>query len=413
MSCPYIPAQNGRAERKHRHITEMGLALLFHCYAPMHLWVEAFCTAVYTINRLPTLIISNKSPFKMLYGRPPSYETFHVFGCRVYPCLCDYTQHKFKPRSLPCIFLGYSTHHKGFRCLNPATSRVYISRHARFDETCFPYEKNCTPSASSLTYSEFVDFSPKSNPSLHIPPSSHTSSSSNQTPPCRICPTIPSQHTHHPHNDTPLLDPPLSPQSPQNPPSPHAHPPSPQLAQNPPPRTTVFVPPNLHPMQTRAKLGIFKTRYPADLALLGSHGLYSALTAIFEPRGIKTTFKYPHWVKPMHDEMTMLRTNETWDLVPRPPNTNIVGSKWVYRTKFLADGLVDRYKVRLVAQGFSQLPGFDFTHTFSPVIKASTVRNLIPRHYAFLVSTSARCQECISQWLLVKTCIYGAASWVY
>lgn len=46
----------------------------------------------------------------------------------------------------------------------------------------------------------------------------------------------------------------------------------------------------------------------------------------------------------------------------------------MFRTKYLADGMVDRYKARLVAQGFTQILGFYFTHTFSPIVKASTVR---------------------------------------
>lgn len=82
-SCPYTPAQNGRAERKHRHVTEMGLTLLFHVAAPMSLWVESFSTAVSTINCLPTPLLGNKSPFELLFGHTPSYDSFHVFGCRV------------------------------------------------------------------------------------------------------------------------------------------------------------------------------------------------------------------------------------------------------------------------------------------------------------------------------------------
>lgn len=76
----------------------------------------------------------------------------------------------------------------------------------------------------------------------------------------------------------------------------------------------------------------------------------------------------------MDVEICALRQNWTWDLVPRPPGINIVGSKWVFCTKYLSDGFVDRQKARLVALGFTQIPGFDFSHTFSPVVKASTVR---------------------------------------
>ncbi|GJZ86599.1 retrovirus-related pol polyprotein from transposon RE1 [Tanacetum coccineum] len=76
----------------------------------------------------------------------------------------------------------------------------------------------------------------------------------------------------------------------------------------------------------------------------------------------------------MRDEMEALKQNYTWTLVPRPSASNIVGSKWVYRTKYHADGSVERFKARLVAQGFTQIPGLDYSYTFSPVVKASIVR---------------------------------------
>nr|CAN65250.1 hypothetical protein VITISV_007535 [Vitis vinifera] len=116
LSCPYTPAQNGRAERKHRHVTETGLTLLFHSHLSPRFWVDAFSTATYIINRLPTPLLGGKSPFELLYGHSPHYENFHPFGCRVYPCLRDYMPNKLSPRSIPCIFLGYSPSHKGFRC---------------------------------------------------------------------------------------------------------------------------------------------------------------------------------------------------------------------------------------------------------------------------------------------------------
>ncbi|KAK9065217.1 hypothetical protein SSX86_016600 [Deinandra increscens subsp. villosa] len=96
-----------------------------------------------------------------------------------------------------------------------------------------------------------------------------------------------------------------------------------------------------------------------------------------DPKSFKTASKFPHWWTAMHKEMAVLKENNTWTLVDRPPNVNIVGSKWLFKTKLRADGSVERHKARLVAQGFSQVPGFDFDHTFSPVVKATTIRIVI------------------------------------
>jgi len=72
-----------------------------------------------------------------------------------------------------------------------------------------------------------------------------------------------------------------------------------------------------------------------------------------------------------------LQNNHTWNLVPRPADTNIMGSKWVFRTKYLPDGSIDRLKAHLVAKGYTQIPGLDYTDTFSPIIKATTVRGVL------------------------------------
>lgn len=127
-------------------------------------------------------------------------------------------------------------------------------------------------------------------------------------------------------------------------------------------------------MITRSKVGIFKPRHLLDLASLEKSPLHQALFATKEPCGFKSAAKNPAWLSAMEDEMQALRSNNTWDLVPRPSTSNIVGSKWVYRTKYNSDGTIQRLKARLVAQGFNQLPGIDYTHTFGPVVKAASVR---------------------------------------
>jgi hypothetical protein len=68
-----------------------------------------------------------------------------------------------------------------------------------------------------------------------------------------------------------------------------------------------------------------------------------------------------------------LLTNGTWSLCPRPLHQHIVRNKWVYKIKRKQDDSIEQYKACLVAKGFDQKCGIDFTETFSPVIKPSTI----------------------------------------
>lgn len=64
----------------------------------------------------------------------------------------------------------------------------------------------------------------------------------------------------------------------------------------------------------------------------------------------------------------MIEKNQTWKLIERPKNKEVIGLKWVYKTKYDEDGSVQKYKARLVAKGYSQQPGVDFNETFAPVV---------------------------------------------
>ena len=83
------------------------------------------------------------------------------------------------------------------------------------------------------------------------------------------------------------------------------------------------------------------------------------------------------WIKAMESEMKSLNDSDVWDIVPLPSGKKAVGSKWVYKIKTGADGTIERYKARLVAQGFTQQYGADYDETFSPVVRMEPFRVLI------------------------------------
>lgn len=117
----------------------MGLTLLAHACIPLKFWDKAFLTAVFLINCLPSKIIHNQTPIKCLYGIPPDYSFICTFWCAVWPNLRPYNSKKLQFRSKKCVFLGYSNMHKGFKCLDPAEGRIYISSDVVFDENIFPF----------------------------------------------------------------------------------------------------------------------------------------------------------------------------------------------------------------------------------------------------------------------------------
>ncbi|GJX15626.1 ribonuclease H-like domain-containing protein [Tanacetum coccineum] len=103
------------------------------------------------------------------------------------------------------------------------------------------------------------------------------------------------------------------------------------------------------------------------------------------PKSYTHTFRDPNWHSAMIDEYNALFKNNTWILVPRPQDANIVRSMWLFRHKHNVDGSLSCYKARLVANGSTQLTGIDVDETFSPVVKPATIRTVlclvISRHW--------------------------------
>ena len=83
-SCVNTPQQNGRVERKHRHILNVSRALLFQTNLPVKFCGEAVLTAAYLINRTPSSVFNGRSPYEILHGVKPDYKALRVFGSTCY-----------------------------------------------------------------------------------------------------------------------------------------------------------------------------------------------------------------------------------------------------------------------------------------------------------------------------------------
>ncbi|KAM1732083.1 hypothetical protein ACFX11_017881 [Malus domestica] len=96
-----------------------------------------------------------------------------------------------------------------------------------------------------------------------------------------------------------------------------------------------------------------------------------------EPKHFRAASKVTQWQQAMQEEFNALKAQGTWILVPLPSNREVIGSKWVYKIKRNSDGTISKYKARLMAQGFSQNEGLDYSETFSPVVRHTTVRIIL------------------------------------
>ncbi|KAJ9540774.1 hypothetical protein OSB04_027280 [Centaurea solstitialis] len=322
-SCPGTSPQNGRAERKHRHILDTVRTLLVSAKCPARFWGEAAFTAVYTINRHPTPILHNKSPYEVLHGVLPAYDLLKVWGCACFVQLQPHEHNKLEPRARLCLFLGYGIEHKGYRCWDPVSKRLRISRNVTFWEHV-PYYS--LPDTESPPIPLFPESAPP------IPP----------TPP-----PIPD-----------FLGQPSDP-APTPPPTPEVSAESP----DPGPSTS-------EPVRRSDRV----RQVPAHLR---DYHCYATLLSNHEPTSYKEAASCSQWQAAMQEELRALAKAHTWDSVLLPSGKRPIGSKWVFKIKTRSDGSVDRYKARLVAKGFNQEYGIDYEETFAPVARITSVRSLL------------------------------------
>ncbi|XP_072084303.1 uncharacterized protein [Arachis hypogaea] len=339
---------------------------------------EAFTSAANLINQLPTPTLENKPPVEKLFGKKPDYTSFRVFGCLCFPHLRPYNKNKLEFRSSPCVFTGYSPLYKGYRCLTPG-GKTIITRNVVFDERKFPFKdgkflhEDSNPPLLALQQFPTIPIvyahKPSPVPSLtqrqpntfsSSPLTSATTSTASHEPSGAQFPTSPAINDNSqsiPSTQQPFLS--TQSAAPSNIPIP-----IPisdieilLLAEPAPPTTTSST--NTHSMITRSKSNCLRPR---------------AFHVSVEPRSVKDAMAHPQWKEAIDLEYNALMKNQTWKLVPLPKGREAIGSKWVYRVKYNADGTLHKYKARLVAQEFSQRPGFDFTETYSLVVKPTSIR---------------------------------------
>jgi hypothetical protein len=83
---------------------------------PNYFWAKVVTTAVYIMNRTPTLAVHGMTPEEKFTGKKPNVSHLKVFDCIAYVHVPDEKKSKLDPKDDKCIFIGYSLKQKGYRC---------------------------------------------------------------------------------------------------------------------------------------------------------------------------------------------------------------------------------------------------------------------------------------------------------
>ncbi|KAK1435086.1 hypothetical protein QVD17_00846 [Tagetes erecta] len=403
-TCPHTPQQNGVVERKHRHLLETARALRFEANLPKRFWGECILTAAYIINRLPSRVINNKTPYELIWNQKPEYDHMKVFGCLAYYKNMNTKGDKFEERGRPGIFMGYLHGTKGYKVYDIESKNMIVSRDVFFCEEHFPFKNlkinetnddepiiyhECTCHENNITTQTIeqnqetgheVTFEHEEVQNEDSAPSPTNNSDVNFDASfigenvihnedigfVNIEPTQPEDFNDNSHipNQTETRST-RNKSQPKKfndffvklPPSvDHSHPTSNQVAST------------VHPISNFVSYDKFSDNHKAFLA---------AVNANDEPKCFKQAAQDARWREAMQQEITALEKNGTWTLENLPEGKRAIDSKWVYKTKYKPSGEVERYKARLVARGFKQLEGVDYHDTFAPVAKLVTVRTLL------------------------------------
>nr|GEU71049.1 retrovirus-related Pol polyprotein from transposon TNT 1-94 [Tanacetum cinerariifolium] len=89
-------------------------------------------------------------------------------------------------------------------------------------------------------------------------------------------------------------------------------------------------------------------------SLAGSETKSLMVLFVGDPITLEEAFEKEEWIEAMKDELVSIHRNQTWELVDPPEGKNVISFKWVFKTKFLADGSIQKHKARLVVRGCSQ-----------------------------------------------------------
>lgn len=336
LSAPYSPQQNGVAERVNRTLVEMAKCLLFDAKMSKNYWGEAIVTACYLKNRQPHKLLELKTPYEIWYSKRPDLSHLRIFGSIVYAHVPKENRQKLDDKAIRCKFLGYVDGVKGYRLVSEASGKIIISRDVKFIDDRLIFKsisenvlKNKESEAEVMFDDRATDQTEKYQESRQV--NSSESLSTEET----IQSSVTNEELSSSGTASNLTE---------------------ELRRS--ARMNKGVPPlKFDPMSCLALASVDQPPTSYQEAIKDQDA--------------------DCWLKAMDSEMESLKKNNTWQLVSLPNDQVAIPLKWVYQLKHDAGGNIVKHKARIVVKGFMQEHGKNFSETFAPVAKFTTLRILL------------------------------------
>ena len=405
------PQFNGVAESNLRTVMAMARKMRVHAGLDVSFGYFAAQCALSVYNNTPTRgLVNGMTPHQAWTGMRSDVSAFRVFGCLCWTHLNKEHLSKMDNRARSGIYLGLSPNSKGYLVYNPTSNRVSNTRNIIFDESCFP-ARSFEPSPDL----PLADSTPLPFPITPYNSASAQSDSPNQSDEPDESEDL-SNLSHQPYFDMEVQLPhyPMSSdsdnlildeiKSADSPPSLLPVPPAidtqpipisdrfeigDDFSPPPAPRRSL----RIAQMATKSMAGVSSYIFLSlisicSLLFISLSAVESAINTIkghkiFEPKTYKDAISCndaAEWLESMRREFDTLIANDTFRIISRndvPKGRKLLRAKWVYKVKTDAQGNLASRKSRLVAKGFTEVPGVDFFEIFHPVGQGQTFRLLL------------------------------------
>lgn len=367
----HTPQQNGVAERMNRTIIEKAKCLLFNAKLSKCYWAEAVSMAAYISNHSYNSVLKNQTPEEAWTGKKVDLSDLKIFGATVMVYVPKPKRAKWDPNSRKLLFMGYSDTTKGYRCIDPQTKQITISRDVIFMEA--------EVDQPTIKIFQNKDDDDIKKPDDHEEETSNVESGYDidsvrdevviiDDKVNRIDDHTDDDSFHSLFDADDTIVPEISDDDSCGDDDTHV------------PDATIIEAESTNANSDNGEIRR-STRKKTQRVIEGAI-VYSAISSNVddEPTTYEEVLKRSdknQWLNAMKSEYQSLIENSTWDLVQLPPNRKTIKSKWVYKLKKDAAGNISKYKARFVAKGCSQKYGIDYQETYSPVVRYTTVRYLI------------------------------------